>query len=383
MARSMIKLRHEAERLRIEAFEASLKRVRGSARPPPDFEKALKEARRGFETEIVRDAVSWHPQMKTRDGARLRLAAARHLFARYPVAAHLERIWLDTEGLADGEIRLRKCWYVVVARGGSLHKVATGRWLSRKETHWFLNPAGDLGFGEALWVAVARSYTDDIGLALRIGRSKIAHMHRDQIDFWREAVRFFCANPAPLEEIDDLCDYLEVAHRRDAGFSLKGRTLASLRRQMEEWHRDIAAIERIEAMRRRAVRRNGMRLDPPVGGAWPGSPLPDWDWQPSAKEAACRGERFVVRQLRTAEDLVAESRAMRHCVSSYANKCIAGNASIWALRRTALGKVERMLTIELDSAHRAVQVRGVANRLALPEERKILERWAKAKGVVL
>ncbi|WP_352776608.1 PcfJ domain-containing protein [Mesorhizobium sp. M0571] len=95
------------------------------------------------------------------------------------------------------------------------------------------------------------------------------------------------------------------------------------------------------------------------------------------------GEHFFVRQLKTAEDLVAESRAMHHCVSMYAAKCIAGNASIWVLRRTALGKIERMLTIELDPQNRAVQVRGFGNRLASLEERKIVERWAKARGVVL
>ncbi|WP_352785308.1 hypothetical protein [Mesorhizobium sp. M0643] len=39
---------------------------------------------------------------------------------------------------------------------------------------------------------------------------------------------------------------------------------------------------------------------------------------------------------------------MHHCVSTYAAKCIGDNASIWVLRRTALGKIERLLTIELD-----------------------------------
>ncbi|MFI0848072.1 PcfJ domain-containing protein [Mesorhizobium sp. IMUNJ 23232] len=80
---------------------------------------------------------------------------------------------------------------------------------------------------------------------------------------------------------------------------------------------------------------------------------------------------------------MAENRVMHHCVSSYAAKCIAGNASIWVLRRCALGKVERLLTIELDPRHRAVQVRGFGNRLARPDEQKILARWAKARGVIL
>lgn len=74
---------------------------------------------------------------------------------------------------------------------------------------------------------------------------------------------------------------------------------------------------------------------------------------------------------------------MHHCVSSYARKCMAGNASIFTLRRKALGTTDRLLTIELDPQHRAVQVRGFGNRLATPEEYKILQRWAKARGVTM
>lgn len=384
MARSTIQRRQEAERQRIEAYEATLRRVCPFARPAPNFEAALREAKRGLESEIIRDAWAWRPQLKTRNPARLRLAAARHLFARYAVPTHLEAVWLDAEGLDDGEIRLRKRWYIAVASGGSLYKAGAGEWLSRKEVHWFLNPPGELAFGEAFWAAIARAYTDDVGVALRIARSKVARSPRSELEFWREVTRFLCANPARIEEIDDLCDYLADAYRRNPAYSLKGRTLVSLRRLMEHWHRDIAAIERIEAMRRRVVGRNARVAGAASqGGAWPGSPLADWEWQPSEKEVACRNERFVVRQLKHAEDLVAESRAMHHCVSSYAAKCIAGNASIWVLRRCALGKVERVLTIELDPRHRAVQVRGFGNRIARPDERKILARWAKARGVML
>ena len=384
MARSTIRRRQEAERQRVEAYEATLRRVSAVARPAPDFEMALREAKRGFEGKIIRDAWAWRPQLKTRDPARLRLAAARHLFARYPAPAHLEAVWLDTNGLSDDEIRLRKRWYVAVAGGGSLYKAGAAEWLSRKEVHWFLNPPGELGFEEAFWAAIARTYTDDPGVALRVARSKVGRTPRAELALWREVARFFCVNPARIEEIDDLCDYLADAYRRNRAYSLKGRTLLSLRRLMEQWHRDIAAIERIEAMRRRAAGRNARAGGPASqGGAWPGSPLADWEWQPSEKEAACRNERFVVRQLKHAEDLVAESRAMHHCVSSYAAKCIAGNASIWVLRRCALGKVERLLTIELDPRHRAVQVRGFGNRIARPDEQKILARWAKTRGVML
>jgi hypothetical protein len=380
MARSTIQRRLDAERERIEVYDATLRRVVRRPRPIPDFRKAIEEAERGFAGEVVRDPGSWHPQMKTRDAARLRLAAARHLFSLYPVPSMLERIWVDDAGLDAQEVRLRKQWFVVAARGGSLYKASAGEWLTRKEVHAFLNPPSGLSFDEAFWLAVARSYTTDPRPAANIARSKIARTPRSEIAFWREVVRFFCANPTPLETIDDLCDYLAECRRRDPGYSLEGRTLGTLNRRMHEWHHDIAAIERIEAIRRRAQRGAPTHT---ADATWPGSPLADWEWAPSTPEAKARRERFVVRQLKHAEDLVMESRAMRHCVSTYAGKCIAGQASIWSLRLCTKDRIDRLLTIEVDKQDRAVQVRGVANRLAHPQERQVLDRWAKARGITL
>jgi hypothetical protein len=72
-----------------------------------------------------------------------------------------------------------------------------------------------------------------------------------------------------------------------------------------------------------------------------GSPLADWEWAPSAEEAKAKGERFVVRQLKRAEDLVMESRRCGTCVSTYADKCIYGHASIWSLRRCTGHRIDR------------------------------------------
>jgi len=388
MARSLIQRRQEAERARVEAYDASLRRVSQPARPAPSFQKAIDEAKRGFEADIVRDAGAWRPQMKTRDAARLRLAAARYLFARYAVAEHLEQVWIDCGGLERDEIVLRKRWYIVAAGGGSLYREGAGAWLSRKEVHAFLHPPPRLGFEAAIWQAIARSYSNDPGIVLRIARSRIAQTPFAQLGFWREVVRFFCAHPTTAEEMDDLRDYLADCHRRNPEFGLKGRTLASLRRQMHEWHRDLEAIARIEIARRRAeaaqARARGQALarEAPSGGRWPGAAITDWSWSPAAKDRSKR-EEYLVIQLRTAADLVAETRAMRHCVASYASKCIAGQASIWSLRRRAAGNTERLLTIELDRQYRAIQVRGFANRTSRAEERKFLERWAKARGIDL
>jgi hypothetical protein len=388
MAHSLIQRRLEAERARVEAYEASLRRVSQPARPAPSFETAIVEAKRGFEADVLRDARAWRPQMKTRDVARLRLAAARYLFARYTVAEHLEQIWIDCSGLAPAEIILRKRWYIVAAGGGSLHREEAGAWLSRKEVHAFLNPPPHLGFEAAIWQAIARSYSNDSAIVLRIARSRIAQTPRAELGFWREVVRFFCAHPTTVEEMDDLRDYLADCRRRNPEFGLKGRTLASLGRQMREWHRDLEAIRRIEFARRRAeaaqarVRGQALGRELAGDGSWPGAAIADWSWSPAAKDRSNREEHLVI-QLRTAADLVAETRAMHHCVASYAPKCIAGHASIWSLRRRAAGHTDRILTIELDRQCRAIQVRGFANRTPRTEERKLLERWAKARGIDL
>ncbi|UFZ07499.1 PcfJ domain-containing protein [Bradyrhizobium ontarionense] len=383
MAKSLIHRRQEAERARVEAYQLTLRRVARPTRPPPDLHNAIREAQAGFTADIIRAPEAWKPQLKTRDAARLRLGAARHLFARYKVAAHLEQIWIDAVGLGHDEISLRKRWYIVAASGGSLYKAGASAWLSRKEVHAFLNPLGQVGFDEAIWQAIARSYTDDPAIVTRIARSRIARTPRGELAFWREAAQFFCAQPTTGEEIDDLCDYIAHRRRRERTFSLKGRSLAALRRLMNEWHRDLAVIARIEAARRRAEMAHRTETQAAVAAAhWPGASLAEWSWSPSAKAGAKRDD-YVITQLRTAEDLVAESRAMRHCVASYASRCIAGYASIWSLRHQHGTRTERLLTIELDRQHRAVQVRGFANRVAHPDERKILERWAKARGINL
>jgi PcfJ-like protein len=380
MARSTIQRRQDAERERIEMYEATLRRVQRRPKTHPDFLTALDEVERDFYGLVVRERDTWHPQLKTRDPARLRLAAARHLFARYPVPALLERIWIDQSGLATEEVRLRKHWYVAVARGESLYQAGAREWLTRKEVHAFLNAPIGLCFDGALWHAIARSTTDDAGLAMRIARSKIARTRRGELDFWRTVARFFCLQPVSLEAIDDLGDHLAECRRRDPGYSIAWRTLATLNRAMHEWHRDLAAIERIEAIRRARARSLGKTT---AGATWAGSPLADWEWLPSDKEAKARGERYVIRQLKQTEDLVMESQAMRHCVSSYAYKCMVGHASIWSLRRCTNERIDRLLTIEVDTQARAVQVRGVANRLATAAERKLLERRAKARGISL
>jgi PcfJ-like protein len=75
--------------------------------------------------------------------------------------------------------------------------------------------------------------------------------------------------------------------------------------------------------------------------------------------------------------------AQRHCVSTYERGCREGRCSIWSLRRRVDGRMERVLTLELTAQREVAQVRGRANRLATPDERKVLRVWAAERGVAL
>ena len=117
MARSLLQRRLANDRQRIAALDAALKNNHRRVKSCDYHEIALTlEWVSDHKLHLIRAAADWKPQLKTRDESRARLAAARHLFARFPAPAHLERIWLDAAGLDREEIAFRKaCWFAVVS----------------------------------------------------------------------------------------------------------------------------------------------------------------------------------------------------------------------------------------------------------------------------
>ena len=112
---------------------------------------------------------------------------------------------------------------------------------------------------------------------------------------------------------------------------------------MREWHRDLEAIARIEAARRRAeAARNRGRGPMPrpesSSGSWPGSAIADWSWSPSSKVRGKR-EEYVVAQLRTAVDLVAETRAMKTVFNHHAKKLAVSSTRVSRKRSPLPGGV--------------------------------------------
>lgn len=325
----------------------------------PDRLRAIFDAHM---SDAFRSWEGYKPKIRSSRLDRLALDAARHLFGKHPVPRILWQAWAAParkDSLVDG-----RAWFIAIGLGRSFLKTCVKGLLTRKEAHLFLTCPHDLLIEQALHWAIARAAGASDGDALRICRSKIHSLPFNE--FWRGATRFFVANPpASPQEASDLCDFFSWRRREDASFDLfgNGYTIASLKARMESWHRDMARAKALG------------------NESWLGLDAPDWTGKLS--EGTAEEETWRAVQIRSSKALAAEGNAMRHCVLSYKSQCMHGSSSIWSICHEAFGGVvERKLTVEVGNRNREiVQIRGLANRSARPNEMHILRLWARAAGL--
>lgn len=368
---------------------------RFAARPGPIVTALL------FTPFWVRPLASWSPP--TGDDATLTLSLIDHLFLVYPVPRALQQPWLE-EGLPSLKW---VSWLVLLGQGGNLHRAARGfGWsIAKRFSHHFAMAPSDLTTLEAcMW-------------------SEIGRLGGDRVDF--ERIR---QNPALVLDPTDAPDCVpEHGSAIESALPPAGdsfgdgavgvpdwprtwrreevQTLAQTRAFWIEtaewlirWH-DRLTDETCAPILEWAVHLHTESLRPRLHlraftwrGREPASahaaalaylqerdiPYGDltWsarglDWESGAAEAV----QWTVRELTSSKALAQESRAMHHCVASYAYRCVQGQTAIFSL--CAAG--DRRITVELDPfGHRIRQARGVCNRATTSEEQAVLTRWLLA-----
>jgi hypothetical protein len=366
--KSALQITKEREQRRAAEIAQSLKegtaRLRSVVSKKPEDIGAELEA--SYRDRAINLVSTFTRSLKTRDENNIRLAYALHMFARYTVPKRIQSVWItQTPGQDGGRLRRnrgplartsfmderRECFFVV-GGGGSPHKLIYRDFLSKKEVHRFLTCRHDLDYYRAIFYAIARTFTDNDAVALRIAQSKIGEQDYHD-EFWRDAVRFFAAHPIPINEINDLIDYIVEAKRRNADFTLKGRSLVSLTNLMKVWHRELRLVKQIGHHK------------------WDGIALDNW------KHETKDGDVWEFTQILNGKKLAEEGSEMHHCVYSYRYSCTTGRIGIFSLTvfRKGAKEAKRALTIEVNEDAEVVQVRGFANRLANEEERRILRQW--------
>jgi hypothetical protein len=337
--------------------------------------KLLKEVRhtRGIvhlarkSAQWLRPPGSWLPESHNAD--RQFSSLARHLWATYPIPLFMDSAWCEDKPA-------QQQWFRHLGAGRNIRTADDlPISLTKKMAHHFLEAPDNYSVEAALRWGQVFALGGDRCLADAVRESRLAREFRDDA-FWLSVLRFLVQNPLlDRAQVGPIVDYIwnqryeprvifpERGVARELGpaqpnFSMRGRTATALLRAVEEWHRQLG----------REMAGQGLQ--------WAKSNVPDFR---HIEGSANSGNMSVwqIRELLSSDELIAEGRAMHHCVASYARSCHAGRTSIWSMDEETAGGGARRLTIEVDRlSGQIVQARGEWNRVPTSKEKDILRRWA-------
>jgi hypothetical protein len=295
---------------------------------------------------------------------------AYHLISKYKVPAFLASAWCASDSNGDK----KRNWFVAHSRGASFRTLDLPTVMTRKMEHVFLASGDHLSIEHALREAELLALGVPSEFVKAILSTRLATNMRHG-EFWRTFWMFLIANAGEVDpaQIGPMIDYIEtIRHDRITvetqngttqlepplpAFSMKGRTVKSMLRLMQHWHRNLKGGS--------------------GGFSWIRSPFQPFIFEETSQDASEMRKRWHMMELTSSAQLRREGAALHHCVASYAGRCRQGTSSIWSLRLWRGEKVHHMLTIEIDPKRRTViQARGRANRPATGKPLLLLQNWA-------
>jgi len=282
-------------------------------------------------------------------------------------------------GDSDGD--RKRAWVTAHSRGASFRSLDLPFTMTRKMERIFLASQDHLALEAALRRAELLALDVPINFVNAILSTRLATDLQNG-DFWRTVWMFLVAHAKDIDpaQIGPMIDYIQAV-RHDhivietqggiteiappqPGFSIKGRTVRSMLRQMQEWHRSLGGAYTAGTF------------------SWARSPFKPWLIEESKRDEEEVPKRWHMVELTNSAELRQEGVALQHCVSRYAHLCYRGNSSIWSLRLWRSEKSRPVLTVEIDLRKRAVvQARGMANRSASGKPRRLLNEWAIREGL--
>jgi hypothetical protein len=302
---------------------------------------------------------------------------AQHLLARYPVPPFMTSAWLD---LPRGEKLPQHDWYRHLGRGENIRTARLPLRLTRAMAHLFTQAPHHYSAVAALRWAQVRGLGGSPALARTVVGTRLGKVLENE-EFWESLLHFLINHPSlDLAQVGPVVDFLQ--HQRfewkegvsahgvfgkrpppRPDYTMKGRTVASILRQVEEWHKELGRDTNQPSI------------------TWIHAPFHDFRLV-QGEEALGNMRVWTITEILTSRELFLEGQAMRHCVATYKDRCVRRQVSIWSMQvETQRGRL-RVLTIEVDILKRTVcQARGKCNRLPSVSERAIVERWAEVEGL--
>ena len=240
---------------------------------------------------------------------------AHHLFALYPVSAFMTSVWFD---LPPGEVLPQHCWYKHLGLGQNIRTASLPLRLTKAMAPLFTQAPHHYTAIAALRWAQVRGLGGCEALARAVVSTRLGRALENE-DFWEGVLHFFINHPSlELAQVGPIVDFLQYQKfewkegvsqdgvfgkqpppRPD--FTMKGRTVGSILRQVEEWHKQL-----------------GHDMSQPTL-SWLRSPFKDFRLV-EGSEALGNMRVWTITELLTSRALFVEGRAMRHCVATYAER---------------------------------------------------------------
>ena len=315
----------------------------------------------------IRPIETWQVKRHNRDRQFSELL--RHLFVAYDIPSFMDRVWFT-------ENEMHQNWYKHIGSGQNIRTAPDiPVSLTKKMAHHFLKAPKQYEVEEALRWGQVHALGGDRRLMDALRGTRLMRDYGND-DFCLNVMRFFIANPMlDVSHVHPIIDYIwnqkfenqrvfvergvvEEIGPPQPNFSMRGRTPETLLRQVNDWHRQLG----------RATRGGKFQ--------WNRSDIEEFHFR-EGNEKKGNLKFWIIRELLSTDELSAEGRAMKHCVSSYAKSCYSGNKSIWTVESEDEKGKRKVLTVEISRPENLIrQVRGMRNRLPTLSERFLLERWA-------
>ena len=317
----------------------------------------------------VRPIESWAPP-KSRDSKFILINLINHLFARYKMPEFFTRIWFENS------IKYQ-FWFLELGKGANIRNMNIPIKYTKRMSHFFMQAPADLSVPHAIRWGQILGMGGSSFLAREIINGRLGESFEND-EFWSKVIRFFINQPdLHIYMVNRIIDYIHNQKfgriRRyqneneyveepppHPGFSIKGRTLVALLREMGmrghlDWKQNYFSNHK----------------------NWPGFPAPDYN-----APLTDQGENtfYRIEQIKTAQDLFYEGMTMRHCVASYKYRCTTQKLSIWSLRQYQDSQFKRLVTIAIDPQGKLLEAKGKRNRSPKRKELRLINEWLNSES---
>ena len=293
-----------------------------------------------------------------------------HVLGRYPAEANLvDSMLAKHESWQGAEVTARIVKAVISGRkvSGLAGTKELPPPLTRRMCHLMVNPDRPQTIVASARRAQVLAYGGKVVLARSLGNELLGGFKkiREEI-FWDEVIHWLCRQP-DLDPVQaaPLCDFLRIKYRENQDFHLKGRTLATVTRDMNLWHKQLNDLSRFKSLKDFTMS---------------GFATCVWKKTQVVSGREVPGDVWTLAEIRNPKQLVTEGVAMGHCVAGYHSAIASGKSSIWSLTLNS----SRRLTIEVHNRSKnVVQVRGKYNRDPDSRESAFIRGWAKKNGFAI